>query len=267
MAKHELLTQKIIAALANGPRNKVELRNEVVGKDLTCQAFYKAFAALKAEEVITTHKSDVSLSVIWLGQERKRVEKMASSYRLAGYQSYFGNLGEGKKLSFRFKTLRELDLFWTHVALVAAHDAKKDAAILSFLPHDYFDLLRPVTSDAWFKLLGDESTHANVVTHAAPEEKRHSMHSNVASIETMFGENPLKQGEGTYITIIGDLIFQATLDASAVPGIRRAMRGESADIEKLVDRRGVFKLSIARSRSKATTLKKRAQKYFSLPLS
>lgn len=267
MAKtHTLMTERIIAALAKGPCNKVELRNEVVGRHLTYQGFYKAFAKLKADEVIIVHRTTASLSLVWLEKERERIERTTETYNLSGYRSYFGGLKKGSKLNFRFKTLRELDLFWTQAVLVAIQGAHRNAAILSFIPHDWFDLLRPSTSDVWFKLLGKRNPHVNVITHAAPEEKKLSEHLGVTRIESMSGINPLKQKESLYINVIDELIFEAVLDESVLSGIRRAMRGEGINVEKLINQPGTFKFLIMHNPAKALVLKKKAQKYFSIRL-
>ena len=191
---------------------------------------------------------------------------MSKAYHLGAYHNYFGNLKNGKKVVFRFKTLRELDLFWTHAVLIAIGDAQKTAVVLSFIPHDWFDLLRPTTADVWFQLLGKKNPHCNVITHAAPEEKKLSEHPGVTRIENMFGTNPLKQKESFYLNVIDDLILEATLDEGVVPGIRNAMRGIPVDVPRLLNRHGIFKLNIRQDSAKALALKKKAQKYFSIRL-
>lgn len=264
--KHELLAERIVTSLSAGPRDKVELRNELVGRNLTYQAFYKALGQLKKEEIVTVHRATVSLSVIWLEKERKRIERAADAYNLSGYQSYFGGIKKGAKRTFHFKTLADLELFWTHAVLVAVGAAHRDAVILSFLPHDWFNLLRPENADMWYELLGKRNAHVNVLTHATAEEKRHSVHPQAETIENMFGVNPLKQKESVYINVIDDLIFEATLDENVVPGIRRAVRGAAEDTQTLIRRKGAFRFSVRRDADKAKAFKKKVQKYFSLAL-
>jgi hypothetical protein len=203
---------------------------------------------------------------VWLEHERARIEKIAEAYNLAGYHSYFGGLKNGKKITFRFKTLRDLDLFWTQAVVIAIQGAHRNSPIVSFIPHDWFDLLRPSTSATWFKLLGKNNPHVNVLTHATREERPLSHHPQVSKIENMFGENPLRQKESLYINVIGSLIFEVVLDDSAVAHIRRAVRGETVNIEKLMNQGGTFKISITQSPAKALVLKKKAQKYFTIPL-
>ncbi len=266
MEKHELMAEKIVEALAHGPRDKVELRNELVGSHLSLQGFYKSLAQLRSREVVTIHRGTVSLAVVWIQHEMRRLEQMAETYGLPAYRSYFGSLKTGKKLSFTFKTLRELDLFWTQAAIIAIEGAPKDTPMISFLPHDWFDVVRPSSAEIWFKMLGKRNPHVNVITHAAHEERRLSEHPGVTKIESMFGENPLKQKESDYLNVIGDLVFEARLDESVLLGIRRAMCGDPVDIDKLTAKRGVFKLSVKRDPAKALGLKKKIQKYFSIRL-
>ncbi len=263
---HEQMRERIIETLAEGPREKVALRDEVVGTKLTVQGFYKALARLRAEEVVTVHKGSVSLAVVWIQHQMRRLEEMASVYGIPAYRSYFGSLKNGKRLSFTFKNLRELDLFWTQAALIAIEGAPKDTPVISFLPHDWFDVVRPSSSEIWFKMLGKRNPHVNVITYATREEKKLSEHPGVTKIENMFGENPLQQKESDYVNMIGDLIFEVKLDESVLSGIRNAMRGEPVDINKLTAKTGVFKLSIKRDPAKALALKKKIQKYFSIRL-
>lgn len=262
---HPLLTNRIIDALASGPRDKVELRNEVIGTRLTSQAFYKALAQLRAAEIVTVNKNTLSLSVVWLRRETQRLEAMTAAYHLPAYRSYFDGLKTGKKLLFRFKTLRELDLFWTQAILVAIPSAHQDAAILSILPHDWFEVLSS-NFDVWYELLGRTNPHCNVITHGSSAEGRYAKHPGVSNVEVLYGENPIKQKESDYIQVIDDLIFEATLDERAVVGIRRAMQGETHGLEKIADSPGTFRLTIRRDERRAVALKKRFQKYFTLPL-
>jgi hypothetical protein len=266
MQKHEPLATRIINALAAGPRAKLDLRNDVVGNIDTYQAFYKAFRKLKQQEVVAVHKNAVSLSIVWIQNEAKRIEQILTAYQLPAYRSYFGSLKDGQRLTFKFKTLAELELFWTHAILVAVEAAHENAVIISVLPHDWFAQLRPENTELWYRLLGKRNKHCAVITHADADEKRRNPDHEAKTIENMFGVNPLHQKESQYINIVDDLLFEATLDDTVLPGIRKAVRGEVVDVQKLVNQRGTFKLSIRRDENRSTHIRKKIQKYFSIPL-
>jgi hypothetical protein len=265
--RRDFVEIEIIKRLSKGPRNKIDLRDTIVSeRDVTPQAFYKIFSKLKEEEVLTVSRDLVSLSAVWVQREINRINAIAHAYGVSGHQIY-GNLLQGSvKKVYKFKTLRELDLFWVHAILMIMQGAYKNKPILSLLPHHWFDLLRPETNTVWYQLLGKHVPHFNVLTHATSSEKKHIKMVDVKKHEIMFNENPLNQTEATYLNVVGDMVFEARLDQGAVSAIREAMQGKIFNREQLIDRLGKYQLSIERNPKRADTIRKKVQKYFTTSL-
>src|SRR5882724_5232880 len=94
--------EQIIRALGRGPRNKIELRNSVVDVcKVTPQAFYKEFDKLKKNETVTISRNLASLSIPWIHRMLENAERVIHSYHLSAYRSYFGNLKNGEKKTYR----------------------------------------------------------------------------------------------------------------------------------------------------------------------
>lgn len=264
-ARH--LSERIIQALISGPLPRVTLREKVLaGTVYTPQAFYKACAQLRKEEVITLHKNEVSLSIVWIRKELARATTIAETYQIPAYRSSFGGLKDTQKLVYKFKNLAELDLFWTHAVLLVAQDLPQNTPILSLFPHFWFDVLRPVSMDVWFELTGKRNIHINILTHADSKEKRWTPYVPQKNMENLFKVNPLKQSETTYINIVGDMIFDARVDQSSIADLRAAAGGGPVNINELTSRSGVFKLTIERNHAKTAMIRKKCQKYFTIPL-
>ncbi len=80
--KRPLLEEKIVEVLSEGTWNRIKLRNEVVGKHLTYQAFYKAFGRLKKIGIVEVRGPIVGLATAWIENEKRRVERICRNYRL-----------------------------------------------------------------------------------------------------------------------------------------------------------------------------------------
>lgn len=261
-----LLTDRIIDELANGPLERVELRDRVIQKPrVSFQAFYKALIKLRTEEVVTVHRDQISLSIVWIQRALKRANSIAHAYQVPAYGHSFGGLKDGQKLSYRFKTLAELELFWTHAVLISISELPASSAILSLAPHYWYELLRPETTDLWYRMAGPHP-HANVITHGFPEEKRLTRRIP-GNVENMFNVNPLNQKESTYLTIAGDLLFEAHLDPACLSSLAKAVKGDTVDVQRLLRRPGAYRLIIQRNAKKSQNIRAKLQKYFSLRLS
>jgi hypothetical protein len=259
---HATLTDRIIEIISKGPVEKQKLL-EMLEKerDVTPQAVYKALRQLNKAEVISIHKDTVSLSIIWIQKELRHVSQVAATYQTPVYQSYFGALKLKQKFTYSFRTLRDLHTFWINAVLVTVQSGRENMPLISIVPHDWFQLLRPDNDLAWDKIAG-QNPHFVVLTHSTTAEKEKSVHPDIEVFERMFNANPLKQKESVYINVLGDLVFQAQLDAKVLPAINHAMLNENFDANKILDTHGSYKLSVENNPQKALTIKKKLQKYF-----
>jgi hypothetical protein len=254
--------EEILTVLAKGPKDQMELRNIVTHNQVyTLQGFYKAFKHLREEEVITVHKKSVSLSFFWIQEELDRISRIAAAYKAPAYQSYFGALKEGESISYRFKTLRELEAFWVHAVLITIDSSSGHAPIMSLTPHDWFQSIRPY-NNVWWRRTTTGRPHWAVLSHATTEEMKETSYPDVKEFERIAGVNPLKQKESLYMNVVEDLIFEARFDERIVPMINSFLRDKEADPGTILDFIGTYKLNVERNSQKAALIEKRLSKYF-----
>lgn len=260
------IREGIVMLLEKGSMNKSDLLEKVAASEkCTMQGFYKALSQLRKEEVITVDKKKVALSFFWIQEQLDCISRIATVYRAPVYQSYFGALTEGEKISYHFKTLREIELFWVHAVLIAVEGAPKHAHIMSLTPHDWFQGGRP-DIDVWWRKITTEHPHWAVLTHASSEEMRKTHYHDVKLFERVAGKNPLNQKESFYINIVDDLFFEAKFDERVVPKIRSFMKMKDMDPASILDMRGLYTLKVSRNSRKAKMVENKLKKYFSIPL-
>ncbi len=259
---HTTLAQKIVDVVSRGPCAKSELLEKLTKeRGVTIQGVYKALKQLRAEEIVTVHKNTVSLSAVWIQKQFDHISEVASRYQAPVYQSYFGALKPGEKVTYRFKTLKELHAFWVHAIMIAVRGKHKEATIITLAPHDWFEYLRPGMSGMWDKVLGSHNPHLSIMTHSGVEEKKKSTHPGVRKWQRLFNVNPLKQKESVYINIVGNLIFEAHLDEPTVSKIRDVMVDKQVDVEKILSTAGKFRFTVVNDPRKANSYRKRLYKY------
>jgi hypothetical protein len=259
------IREQVIDVLSQGPSTKAKLREIFKESGYTEQGFYKALNQLHDEEVVTIHKESVSLSFLWIQNEFDRMSKIAAAYQAPVYQTYFGSLKEGTRVTYKFKTLHDLYIFWVHAIFVAMKGMPGRSYLISLSPHDWFQRMRPDINQSW-KAVTLDHPHWIILTHATGDEMRKTKYAELKLLERMAGENPLKQKESFYINVAGDLVFETKLDERMVVEIQKFMADDSMPPEALLERPGTFSISIERSPKKAKRIENKVKKYFTVPL-
>lgn len=261
------LTDIIVGELIHGVRSKDELLGAVLNRTkCTRQGYFKALRQLKQEETVTVHGNSVSLSFLWIQKQADLLAAIEKAYQVPAYRSYFGELQEGQTNAYTFRTLDELELFWTHIIIVLVENALRDETIMAITPHDWFELLRPHTSNLWDERFS-HIPHRVINTHATSAERKFALHKKVKNVEYMFNVNPLKQEENTYINVIGNYVFEATFDDKAVAYIKKAMSTGVKELpEACLHEKGKYKLKVQNNPKKALAIKKKISKYFTTSL-
>jgi hypothetical protein len=160
------------------------------------QGVYKALRDLKRADIVTIHNKMVSLSLIWIAKEKSKLSFAEYSYH-AGKDIEHKLSKEGNKLTFSFKTLSDLDLFWTHAYTIFAKKTSTAHPRYMIIPHDFFLYARTETDSFWMKENITENVITRlVVTHTLPIDKiavktRAGFKNH--PFEYMFADNPLNQ--------------------------------------------------------------------------
>ena len=202
MKQGKNITEMIIEALEAGPKEKARLIKETcLSSGTTVQGVYKVLRELKQNEVITIHNGVVGFSIVWIEQQILKYSKIAQTYQIPTRESYFLQLKSGESIVFKFRTLRELELFWTHSFVLLGTQTAKETPMFAVVPHDWFSIARPGSDEIWTKRLGDGNRPQGVViTHPTELDKMtvFARKAKSSSLEYVFGENPYRQNERRY---------------------------------------------------------------------
>ncbi|MFZ1627238.1 MAG: hypothetical protein WAT81_05570 [Candidatus Moraniibacteriota bacterium] len=262
------LEEKIITLLEKGSREKASILIELQKNDVSAQGVYKALRALKEKEVITLHAKSVSLSLWWIDKELGRLNRMARMYQSVARTSAFLDLRPGEYVKLRFRTLRELELYWTQAFLLIEEELPTSFPTYSIAPHDWFYYARPETDALWLRRQKSRLQRL-VITHPLPVDRSVLRVRTKQKMEVLFDENPLKQDEEDYKNVIGKFIFEVKIDtkvnSSFVSWMREhpiVAKQDMSEVDSFLDMRGMFTLKISNAPKKAQKITSKLERYF-----
>jgi hypothetical protein len=269
------LEKHIIDRLFSGPQSRARLVLQLSEEAyVSIQGVYKALRHLKQRDVITIHNKTVSLSLIWIRSEK---EKFAfAEYAYHSDKKLIDVLSKDKtKVTFTFKTLSDLDLFWTHAYTILAKRTTLATPRYMIIPHDFFLYARSETDSFWMKenITQDAITRL-IVTHPFPVDKvavrlRSSFKEHPFAY--LLNENPLKQNSRTNYNVLGDYIFKGTFDTHVnrdIEGLLQTIKRlpltkiEAERMRTLLLAKGTFTLSIEKNMRKSHKVENKLRKYF-----
>jgi len=262
------LEEKIIALLENGSREKSFILTELQKSNVSIQGIYKALRALKKKEIIVIHAKIISLSLWWIDKELGRLSRIARMYRSTTRASSFLDLRSGEYVKLRFRSLRELELYWTQAFLLIEEDLPPSLPAYSIIPHDWFYYARPKSDALWLNRQSGRLQRL-VITHPLPVDRSVLRVRTKQKMEVLFDENPLKQHEEDYKNIIGKFIFETKLDASVntrfVSWMQKhpvVTKQDISETDSFLDMRGMFTLKISNAPKKIQKIVLKLERYF-----
>lgn len=269
------ITESLIQALASGAV-RVPALTESVSKTegVSVQAVYQALRKLREEETVTIHNKYASLSGSWIQKELDRFAFMANAYASSEYIEELRS-GSAKKHIFHFKTLKELDLFWSHAYILLAEQIDPSYPTYSVMPHDWFPYARESTDTYWAKRHIENKrssrvvlTHASTLDRAVIRERQKTLGS---LFEFVLNENPLKQRNTEYYNSVAEYVFKADFDPKIAERLDDFIAtekklpltaGARKKIDEITSMKGVFTLTIIRSPEKASRIEQKVRRYF-----
>lgn len=263
------IEERIIDFLGKGSIEKAVLLTELQRENhVSIQGVYKALRALKEKEVITFHAKSVSLSLWWIDKELGRLNRMARMYQSSARTSSFLDLRPGEYVKLRFRTLRELELYWTQAFLLVEEELPLSFPTYSIAPHDWFYYARPETDALWLRRQKSRLQRL-VITHPLAVDRSILRVRTKQKMEVLFDKNPLKQDEEEYKNVIGKFIFETKLDtrvsADFVSWMREhpsVTKQDISEIDSFLDMRGTFTLKISNVPKKAQKIISKLERYF-----
>lgn len=273
--KVKTLSDALFESLITGPRFVPDLVQELAfTQKVTIQGVYKAIRQLKKANVVTRSGKRIELSLIWVAKEKARFEYIEQSYKTA---PHLEKIRTGGLITTRavFKTLAEMDLFWTHTYNALADQLDVELISYSIQPHDWYWYVQTETDRYWTEQHRKAGRIARmVITHSAPlDQKVVRERKKVLGdlLQFTVGENPLKQKSTTYYNVIGSFVFIAEFDGVVSKKLDNFIAAHTqlplctaatVEIKELVEEKGRFTLTITRSETKANFMRSKVRKYF-----
>lgn len=245
-----------------------------IAASVSPQGVYKAIRKLKASEVVSVYGKFVSLSGVWISKER---EKLAFAEQVYKSSDDLKDLLSGKKerFSVSFKTLSEVDLFWTHAYIKFLDLVETNVHSCAIQPHDWYSYIRNETDEFWVqKHVNDGRLSRAVLTHSAGLDEcvvRQRKEELGKLFEFTLNENPLKQKNTTYYSLLNPYIFTAEFDKKVATKLddfigrynKLPLTIEAqTEISEIVEMKGNFRFTIEKSKKKAERMERKVKKYF-----
>lgn len=242
-----------------GDFEKIQSFLEKEQKKVTIQGVYKALRELLFEKIIIKHKKFYLINNIWKDKLNSLLLK----------NEYHFNLLEDETITYSFKTINQVDIFWKHT-LNEIRKEVNDFPIFDFCPHNFWLLLPNIQKSEQeyysffmenkifrFFLIGGDSTH-DLNFKKLTKDFYQKIHCDK---NTSFNRRD-------HITIYKDYLITIRLSlkiAKEVDFLYKETNQELLLIERLIKimkNKGNIKMTIERNREKAKKLRKKISKDF-----
>lgn len=259
--------ETIVRLLAEGPVDSLVLLQKAQEEiTVTKQGFYRALRELLKDEVVTKHKQTVLLNTVWLNKLQNFVTDVDTNYLAKASEQVF-SLSEGDSMTFKFKSVLDLDMLWMHYFYMLAKQS--DTPILFNSHHEFWSLFRSDMQSqmyAWIKA-NNKKTYYVIGSKTLMDIETTKPHKQYG-LEIAYEDKP-STNPNTGITVMGDYIFNTVLDNTTTKAIdelyRKYQKWEPAvekELQEIIGRIRRSKVVIERNHKKAELLRKKLMKYF-----
>jgi hypothetical protein len=262
------VSEVIIDTLAGGELDSLVLLEKVQTKmPVTKQGFYRALRELLAEEVVTKNKQLVLLSPVWVNKVQSFMGRLNKTSVQQGSDTLL-HLAEGDTMVFRFKSVVDLYLLWTHYFFIFCQET--EGPVVFFNSHNFWALLRSDIENemyAWIK--SNKKEAYSVIGYGTPLDRTTSDYlKKDYGIGLAYEDRPsIKETE--FPAVFGDYVMSTILDATTVSAINELYKkyprwepSVQTELEEIISRMRRSKVVIERNKKKAEQLRKKLMKYF-----
>lgn len=268
-----LLTSKpeakeaIVQFLSKGAMDSVMLQGAIQKeKKITKQGFYKALRELIQDEVVTKNKQAVYLSSLWL-QKLKQFANTVEEKYLSQTSREVLSMQEGDVMTFRFKSILDLDLLWVHYFYMVTKQL--DLPVLFYNPHEFWSLFRSdIQSQLYEYIRANKKKVYMVVGGTSSLDKETTLPNKKYGLDIAY-EAGLSLARNTALTVIGDYVFHTVVDhniANAIDELyQKHHRWEPIvqdELQSIISRMKRSKVVIERNAKRAEMLRKKLMKHF-----
>lgn len=262
------ISERIISSLAEGPLDSLVLLGKLKeAHQITKQGFYRALRELMEEEIVTKNKQLIILSPFWINKLGDFAKRLESNTVDKGAESLF-NLSEGDTIVFRFKSITDLYLLWTHYFFILCKGI--DGSVVFFNGHNFWALFRSDIENEMYAWIKNNNKEAyTVIGHNTPLDKSTSEYIKTDyGIEVAFEKTPSVK-ETIFPAVFGDYVMSTVLDKDTVDAIDALYHKYEAwqpeiqtELEEIISKIQRSKVVIERNQKKAEKLRKKLMKYF-----
>lgn len=264
------LEDMVIQHLLKGPVNTKPLVVAISKKhNVTIQGVYKALRHLIEDEIVVKHAHTVSLNLVWIRNLGIFSEEIASNYEVSG-KPIFPEMEEGDRVSFTFKSLIDLDVYWMHIMTDLFKNTKKP--VFLYTPHQCFLDARSKTESGMFQSFEKEHRQTYVIIgHDTELDKKTAKSLASKYIQTI--AQPMKGFKETHhITVVDDYIQETILEPELAEKINefynttKVLTDEKRKIlaNMFLEKRKI-KLTVMRNKAKANKIRKMLSKDLYIP--
>ena len=260
------IKEKIISLLAKGSIDSIELQKQVsIEKNVTKQGFYKALRELVVEEVVVKNKQTVALSNLWINKLQSFVTEVDEQYKQS---NDFIALQEGENITYHFKTLESLDLFWMHQFFIIAKQFK-DEPILFYNSHEFWSLFRYQEQSLLYRWIKSNKRKVYfVIGGTSSLDKETTSYIAPFGLEMHYSDESIIQ-RNYFFTVIGEYIVSTILDTNTARAVDTLYKkypkwneAVANELSEILSRLRRSKVVIERNKNKAEKLRKKLMKYF-----
>ena len=286
------LKEVIVSQMMTGMRDVTSFVNDI-SKHCKCsvQSVYTAMRELAIDETVVIHGKYISLSLIWITKKKEEIVLAEQVYKNMNLLLQISkNISENKLMTksksfsgdktvnkFIFKSISDLDLFWTQAYTILLNKNDNYNAQYLITPHDFFLYTRPATDDFWLNNnVKNKAVTRLIVTYTSPVDRlvilaRKKAHGK--QIEYLLDHNPLKTKSNIYINVVGDYIFTAKFDETINKKLEQTIslfkkldltKEEQNNMKNIINMQGKFTLCIESNEAKANRYRNKLKKYFAI---
>lgn len=256
----------IVQTLSDGALGSIDLQKKVaIKKKVTKQGFYKALRELLVEEVVVKNKQLVALSNLWINKLQSFVTKVDDQYKSS---SDFIALQEGENITYHFRTLESLDLFWMHQFFISAKQYP-DEPIVFYNFHEFWSLFRYEEQSLLYQWIKDNKRKVYFVIGSDTKlDKETTAQIKDYGLNVHYESNTGLR-KNYFFTVIGEYVMETILDmntTNAVDSLYKKYQIWSEDTQTelslILSKLKRSKVVIERNKKKAEILRKKLMKYF-----
>ena len=261
------INEVIVSLLAAGPVDTLDLLTQTKNRTKVSKTgFYKALRELLAEEVVTKNKQTVLLSTIWVNKVASFTEDVQNHY-LAKASEQILSLSEGDSMTFKFKSILDLDILWMHYFYMIVKQI--DAPVLFYTYHEFWSLFRSDLQNQMYQWIktNNKKTYFVIGNNSPLDIETTKPHKSYGLEIAYESKTTLSPNIG--FTIIGDYIFNTIIDATTIHAIdalyvkyQKWQPSIATELNEIISRMRRSKVVIERNKKKAEMLRKKLMKYF-----